>query len=122
MSRIRKTSSIVSLGRGRTKSVAGPRPSSTTTSPFSIKPPDPLKSITQRQSQLSELQRLAILQNALEPFAGEARKHLPKNIQSIEKKVRKRMIQKGFSKEVVSEAGDETVSVLLNKRRSSKSI
>ena len=116
MTNIRKISNVVSLGKG--KSVSGPRSSTSTTSPFAMKAPDGLKALTERKSQLNELQRLAILQRALEPYAARARKHLPSDVQKIEKKVRSRMIKEGFSEEIATEAGDEAVSTILISKRS----
>lgn len=117
MTTVRKTSNVVSLGKaGGSKSVS-PAKSSTTASPFAIKPPDPLKSLTDRKSSLSELQKLAILQRALEPYAQDARSHLPPHLQTIDKKVRTKMIKDGFSKEVATEAGDEIVTAILGKQK-----
>lgn len=117
MTLIRKTSNVVSLGKASRKTVSGTSSATQAPSPFAISPPDPLKSITERKSRsLSEWERLALLQRALGSFAEEARKKLPSEVRSVEEKVRKKMIQEGFAKEVASEAGDETVSAILTTR------
>lgn len=116
MVQIKKTSNVITLRRtsGKTAGVAS---STQAPSPFALKPPDPLKSIVERRSRtLSEWERLALLQRALGPFAEEARKHLPKEVRTIEKKVRKKMIQEGFAEAVAAEAGDETVTAILSTR------
>lgn len=117
MTSIRKTSNVISLGKASGKTVSGGSSATQAPSPFAIKPPDTLKSITERRSRvLSEWERLALLQQALGSFAEEARKKLPREVRAVEEKVRKKMIQEGFSKEVATEAGDETVTALLQNR------
>lgn len=116
MTIIRKTSNVVSLGKAGGKSVSGTKQSTTTSSPFALKPTDPLKALTERKSSLTELQKLAILQRALEPYANEARGHLPANLQKIDRKVRTKMIKDGFATEEANEAGDEVVTALMGKR------
>lgn len=115
MVKIRSTSNVVSMNRKEgAKSSSGSSSVSSTASPFAAKPVDVLKSITERKSRpLSEEQKLALLQNALKPFANEARSHLPASLGNVEKKVRKKMIEEGFSSEIAAEAGDETVTALL---------
>lgn len=124
MVKIRSTSNVVRLGRKegtKSSSAASSSSVSDTASPFAAKPVDVLKAITERKSRpLTEEQKLALLQNALKPFASEARGHLPQNLTRVEKKVRKRMIEEGFSDVLASEAGDETVSALLTHRVSRK--
>ncbi len=117
MTTIRKTSNVISIRKGSAAKSVSQTQSSTTASPFAIKPPDPLKSITERKSSLSELQKLAILQRALEPYAHEARRHLPTRLQKIDIKVRTKMIRDGFSEEVATEAGDEAVTAILGKQK-----
>lgn len=117
MTAIRKTSNWTSLGRASGKTVSGASSATEAPSPFALKPPDLLKSITERKSRsLSEWERLALLQRALGSFAEEARKKLPSEVRTVEEKVRKKMIQEGFTKEIASEAGDETVTALLHNR------
>lgn len=116
MDRIRKTSNVVSLGK---KEKAGgsekTSPVSETASPFAANPLETLKAITGRQSRpMTEEEKLRLLQNALKDFAAEARKHLPKNLGDMEKKVRSKMLAEGFSEEVAAEAGDETVTAILD--------
>lgn len=111
---IRKISKGVSFEKTSGKGVAGASSKGSAPSPFAISAPDPLKALTERKSTLGEKERLAILQRALEPYAEEARRHLPPGMQKIEKKVRHKMIKEGFPKEVANEAGDETVTALLD--------
>lgn len=125
MIQIRKPSGIIpkrtleKIKKGET--VSSETGSEAASSPFAARPADALKAITERKSRgLTEEQRLALLQKALEPFANEARSHLPTPIGQLERKVRKRMLEEGFGKEVASEAGDETVTVLLDKVVSKK--
>lgn len=116
MVKIRSTSNVVSMNRKEgAKSSSGSSSVSNTASPFAAKPVDVLRSITERKSRpLSEEQKLAMLQNALKPFASEARSHLPQSLGNVEKKVRKKMIEEGFSDVMANEAGDETVAALLH--------
>lgn len=117
MEKIRRSSNVILLGRkGKTESASSSPTVISTSSPFDAKPLNPLKAITERKSRfLSEGERLRLLQQALEKFAAEARRHLPERLKRMEGKVRTRMIQEGFSSEVAREAGDETVSLLLEK-------
>jgi hypothetical protein len=118
---IRKTSNVVSIGRTSSKSGASSADQNTQiTSPFAARPAESLKGITERKSRLNEEQKLAILQNALLPFANEARSHLPPDLSMLEKKVREQMTKEGLPKEFVAEAGDEAVSVSLKNRRVSR--
>ena len=111
---VRRTSKVISLGKASSKGVSGVGSERGVPSPFAISAPDPLKALTERKSTLGEKERLAILQRALEPYADEARRHLPPGMQKIEKKVRHKMLKEGFPKEVANEAGDETVAALLD--------
>lgn len=116
MIKVRKTSNVVSIGGAKGKTVSGASGSTAAPSPFSISPANPLKAITERQTKMNEWQRLAILQRALEPYAREARGQLPSNLQKIEKKVRRKMLEEGFTTESANEAGDEVVTALLGKK------
>ena len=118
MINVRKTSNVVSIGRAEGKSSTTAADQNTqVTSPFAARPAESLKGITERKSKLTEDQRLAILQRALQPFASEARSHLPTDLSSVEKEVRKKMLKEGFSEVVANEAGEEAVSVSLKNRR-----
>ncbi|MDO8526547.1 MAG: hypothetical protein Q7T03_02545 [Deltaproteobacteria bacterium] len=116
---IRKTSNVVSLGKaGSSKSTSSADQNTAAHSPFAANPTQSLKHLTDRKSKpRTEEQRLALLQNALKSFATEARSHLPVNLGKMEQKVRKKMIDEGFSEVVANEAGDEAVDVLLENRR-----
>ena len=111
---IRRTSKVVPFEKTSGKGVSGAGSAKGAPSPFAISAPDPLKAITERQSKLGEKSRLAVLQRAFEPYAEEARRHLPPGMQKIEKKVRYKMIKEGFPKEIANEAGDEAVTALLD--------
>lgn len=114
MIHLRKISKVTSHTKTEgPSSVKGRRGSSPLVSPFAIKPPDSLKGITERKTQLSEIQRLAILQRALQPYAKEAEKKLSPELLKMKEEVRKEMITKGFPQEVAGEAADEAVSVIL---------
>lgn len=119
---IKKTSRFTAVDRPARKSASKIQGSSEQThSPFAINPPDALKVITERKSrQLKEWQRLAILQRALEPYASEAKGHLPQDLRQVEEKVRQRMLEEGFKEEIATEAGDETVSAILDTRSKQK--
>ena len=119
MTHIRKTSNVVTLGRAGSKSSAGSSSAAKEpVSPFASGPVNPLRDITERKSRgLTEEQRLALLQNALKPFAAEARQHLPKDVSDIETKVRRTILEEGFSEAVANEAGDEAAGALLSHRR-----
>src|SRR3990167_7634394 len=116
MIRIRSTSNVVTLGKKEgAKSSSKTSSAGETLSPFAAHPADALKSLTDRKSRpLTEEKKLALLQGAFKTFSLEARSHLPSPIRKVEKKVRKKMIEEGFSTEVASEAGDEAVSALLS--------
>lgn len=123
MIKIRQTSNVVTLGKkeGAKSSTASKTPSAETLSPFAAHPAEALKSLTERKSRpLTEEQKLALLQGALKPFALEARHHLPQALTKVERRVRKKMIEEGFSTEIASEAGDEAVSALLTSKVSRK--
>lgn len=116
MIQVKKTSRFVSVDKPSRQSISKTEKSAGQAAhPFAIKPPDALKAITERKSrQLKEWQKLAILQRALEPYASEAKEHLPKGLRLVEEKVRQRMLEEGFKEEIAAEAGDETVSAILN--------
>lgn len=118
MIRIRKRDNVISIGKGKKPGESSSsEKAEESQSPFDSKPVEALRSITERKSRgLTEEQRLKLLQNALEPFAKEARSRLPGDVKDIEKEMRKKMIQEGFAKEWASEAGDETVSAILDAR------
>ena len=122
MMQIKKTSRFTAVDKPSRKSVSKTEnPSGQTSHPFAIKPPDALKAITERKSrQLKEWQKLAILQRALEPYASEAKERLPDDLRQVEEKVRQRMLQEGFKEEIAAEAGDETVSAILDTRSKQK--
>lgn len=124
---IKKTSSV--LGRGHLREIkktshsqSQSTSSSAETSPFAANPVDSLRSLTDRKSRpLTEDQWLILLQKAFQPFATEARGRLPSNIKRVEQKIRKKMLEEGFSEVVATEAGDEAVTVILEKRSAKKS-
>ncbi|MBI4125091.1 MAG: hypothetical protein HY609_04265 [Deltaproteobacteria bacterium] len=122
MMQIKKTSRFAAVDKPSRKSIAKTDESSgQAASPFAIKPPDALRAITERKSrQLKEWQKLAILQRALEPYASEAKEHLPPDLRQVEEKVRQRMLEEGFKEEIAAEAGDETVSAILDTRSKQK--
>lgn len=117
MVEIRKTTNILPFGRASSKEVSPSGAVSETSSPFATKPTETLKGILERKSSLLEDAKLAILRKALQPFATEASSHLPQDLSSIEKKVRRKMLEEGFSEVVAEEAGEEAVSVSLTHRR-----
>ncbi len=117
MVHIRKTSNVIDIKRTGSKSSESETVQQPI-SPFASGPVNPLKSITERKSRgLTEEQRLALLQNALRPFATEARSHLPSDLSEFEKKMHKKMLEEGFPEVVANEAGDEVVDALLKTRR-----
>lgn len=115
---IKRTSRFTAVDKPSAKSVSQTEKSSgPAVHPFAIRPPDALKAITERKSRrLKEWQKLAILQRALEPYAAEAREHLPGDLRQIEEKVRQKMLEEGFQEEIASEAGDETVTAILDSK------
>ena len=119
MVNIRKTSHVVSLGKAESSSSSTPADRNTEpTSPFAARPTESLKNITDRKSRpLTEEQKLAMLQRALQPFSSEARSHLPADLSDVEKKVRKKMMDEGFSEVIANEAGEEAVSVTIGTKR-----
>lgn len=118
MINVRKTSNILPFDKVSSSSETSADKNTSVTSPFAAKPAQSLKSLTERKSRpLTEEQRLALLQRALQPFANEARSHLPVDVSSVEKKVRKKMLEEGFSEVIATEAGEETVDALLGNRR-----
>lgn len=114
MINIRRTSKVIPFEKTSRSGGVSKTSSQTTSSPFAIKPANPLKALTERKSRLTEEQKLAILQRALEPYAKEARSHLPDTVQKVRERVRRKMLEKGFPKEVAEEADDETVSAILD--------
>lgn len=118
MTNIRKTSNVVSIGKGRPASGVTKEESSQVSSPFAVNPAQTLKSLTERRSrELSEEQRLSLLQRALHDFSEEASRHLPDAIGKIKRRVRNKMLAEGFADVIANEAGEEAVDVLLESRR-----
>lgn len=115
VNKIRKNGfdNIISIGRGNSSSASGTpieKPS-----PFDSNPVKELDFITGRtQGKPSEEEMLRRLQDAFEPFASDARKHLPDSLKKIEQSVRKQMILEGYSGAFANEAGDATVGALLD--------
>lgn len=124
MIQIRRTSNVITLGKkegAKSSSTSKTSSAGEPLSPFAAHPADALKSLTDRKSRpQTEEQKLALLQGAFKTFALEARSHLPSPLRRVEKKVRKKMIEEGFSDVVASEAGDEAVSALLSSKVSRK--
>lgn len=118
MIQIRKTPKTTSADRTtKAGESSGTEESGAPVSPFAIKPPDPLRSLTERKSRpLTEEQKLALLQRALGPFAEEAKRHLPPALRKADEDTRKEMIRKGFSKERAHEAGEEIVAAILGQK------
>lgn len=91
-------------------------------SPFASNAAEELRGILKdKKGGVSEEEMLRRLQEAFEPFARDVREHLPKSLREIEQDVRRQMVRAGYSGHVAKEAGDEAVSVLLERISTKKS-
>lgn len=117
MGTIRKIANMISPGRkGEVKKTSSAGSQSDPPSPFAVSSADPLEQLRERKSKLTEAQRLRLLQNAFKPFSEEAKKHLPEELVKMEKAVRNKMLEEGFDEPFADEAGEDTVSAILDSR------
>lgn len=85
-------------------------------SPFASNAAEELRGILKdKKGRVSEEEMLRRLQEAFEPFAQDVREHLPRSLREIEQDVRRQMVRAGYSGPVAKEAGDEAVTVLLDR-------
>lgn len=113
--KIRKTGfdNIIPIGKRDSSGVGGvaEKPS-----PFASNAAEELRGILKdKKGRVSEEEMLRRLQEAFEPFAQDVREHLPKSLREIEQDVRRQMVRAGYSGHVAKEAGDEAVTLLLER-------
>ena len=121
VNKIRKTGldNVIPIGKGGSSSTSGATEKS---SPFAANPTEGLRRILKdKKGSVSEEEMLRRLQDAFEPFAEDAREHLPQSLRQIEQNVRKQMVLVGYSGAIAKEAGDEVVTVMLEQSPNKKS-